>query len=153
MAQLMIEGETKAIRISQPRPRQPIEVFAMNTQNYDEKEGDTFGEKIDYSVKQAVKRVYQETHEEEDYDEKKRLISLADPKRYLFQYPAILCYLKHETKRRRYKEDPKPKDYEVRPWNVLHVMVDYVRHNIVAPSSGRRKNLVLTGTSKTRKIE
>jgi hypothetical protein len=38
----MIEGDTKAIRISTLRLRQSIRQFVEDTQNYVEKEGDVF---------------------------------------------------------------------------------------------------------------
>lgn len=150
---LMIEGETKAIQIRKPPPGKNIAQFANSTQNDVEKSGDVFGERIDYSVKRSVKRIYEKIHEEEDYDKKKRMIMLADPKLFRSKYTAVMSYLKHESKRRNYEDNRKEKDYEVRPWDVPQVMIDYVRDNIVAPPNGRRKSLILVGKSRTGKTE
>jgi hypothetical protein len=98
---LMIEDETKAIRISTLRYNQSIRQFVEDTQNYVEKEGDVFGERIDYGMKNSLKRVYEDIHNEEAYDKKKAMLIAADPRRFVYSYPAIRSYLKHESKTRK----------------------------------------------------
>jgi hypothetical protein len=150
---LMIEDETKAIRISTLRYNWSIRQFVEDTQNDIEKEGDVFGEKIDYGMKNSLKRVYADIHNEEAYDKKKAMLITADPRRFVYSYPAIRSYLKHESKTRKSVFVPDKIDYDPQPWIVPQVMTDYVNEYIHGGCQGRRKSLILVGKSRTGKTQ
>src|SRR2546429_8916582 len=77
----IIPGDTEAIHIQKPRPRQPIESFLRNTQAYSIKDEDLFGDRI--PLKSAAhedrKSKFVEIVEDSDYDTDKKVLVDEDP--------------------------------------------------------------------------
>lgn len=88
---LSIEGDTNAIRLEKPRPRQRPHDFLENTMAYCAKDGDTFGERIllEGAAGERKKRKWQEIIDEADEQRAWQLVRELDPRAYMLQYPAL----------------------------------------------------------------
>ena len=151
--------DTAAIRIVKPRKNQMPVHFIDGVQGYIEKtlpDGSDkplswiFGTKQRLETSQAkAKRKWAEIDQEQDYDTCKRMIRQEDGRVFFTSYNNISNCLRSE-KIRRYKPKAPPR-YEVKPWILPDLLLEWKRVNIDEDRSGRKSSLLLIGASKTGK--
>jgi len=88
---LSIDGDTSAIRIEKPQPRQPVRGFLENTMAYCAKDGDTFGESLSLegAVVEQKKRNWQDVIDEPDEEKAWKKIREFEPRCYMINFLAI----------------------------------------------------------------
>jgi len=88
---LTIEGDTNAIRLEKPKPRQRIGDFLEKTQAYCAKDDDTFGERLSLegAVAEQKKRKWQDIIDEGDEEKAWEMVREVDPRAYMVNHLAL----------------------------------------------------------------
>ncbi|KAL0630895.1 hypothetical protein Q9L58_010250 [Maublancomyces gigas] len=89
------------------------------------------------------KRMFEETDEQQDYDQAKKMIKKEDAWAFIKNYNSIKNYLFNE----------KVRNYMVLPWIIPKAMEDWKRRNIDEPSEGRQNSLLIIGEPKSGKTQ
>lgn len=148
-----LKDDTRAIKIKTMNKGQSPMSFLEGTQAYCAKDDnrDVFGRWIEPYIggDLARKRKYEEIIAEEDEDRAKQMLQEVDPRRYIYNYPAVKSYLSNEKKRRRRETATKPDWWH--EWKVPDEMVKWKWENIDNPVKGRPSALVLVGNGRTGK--
>jgi len=142
---LTIQGDTTAIHIAKPRPRQRVDEFLETTQAYCSKDGDTFGERmsLEGAASERKKRAWQEAVDEPDAESAWRMIRQLEPRACFVSFPAIEAAMNATKKRRVVVEDrPRPKGR----FRVPKIMDLWMQRYVVKREwTGRPKSLVIVG--------
>lgn len=142
---LSIEGDTNAIRIEKPRPRQPARVFLENTMAYCPKEGDVFGERLSLEgpVSEQKKRKWQEIIDEQDEGKAWGLVRDLEPRAYMVNFPALERAM---TVTKRVKLEAALKEPVKGSFRVPEIMTYWMEKYVIHKTySGRPKSLIIIG--------
>ncbi|KAG0133635.1 hypothetical protein HOY82DRAFT_603986 [Tuber indicum] len=153
-AKFHLAGDTEAIRIVPPQPRQPIGKFLRHTQAYCEKDGDTFGTRVvgTTAAAEEKKRRFQEIDREPDYGRAKQMLRGENPARFIYGYRNVDAYLTGE-KRKGPERTTKKRNYDPQPWDVPPEMTEWKRRYIDNEYRGRPRGLVVVGPALCGKTE
>ena len=141
---LTIEGDTSAIRLDKPKPRQKVSGFLENTMAYCAKEGDTFGERLNLegAVAEQKKRKWQDIVDEPDEKKAWEMVREVEPRAYMLNHPSLDKAM--STKRRRLtrtKKDRQPGEFRVP--KLMRMWMD--KYVVKKEWKGRPKSLVIIG--------
>ncbi|KAL8876958.1 MAG: hypothetical protein Q9198_004933 [Flavoplaca austrocitrina] len=151
LGHLRMEGDTEAVRIEQPKPRQPVRLFLSATQKYCGKCGDTFGQYIgaDGPASDERKRKWQEVIDEPDPAEVWKLVYNVDPRAYLINNPAI----EKAITTTKWRVAPRPVKEELAFSFRVPLLMEWWKETYVTEKnySGRPKSLIIVGDPMTGK--